>query len=72
MSALNTAQREILQLLSLPMNDRDLAELKTLIIEFLAKRTVEEADAAFDKKGYTADDIQAWKHEHMRKSSTAI
>jgi len=72
MSALNAAQREILQLLSIPMNEGDLAELRALIIEFLAKRTVIEADTVFDQKGYTAKDIQVWKQEHIRKKSAAI
>ena len=66
MSALNPAQREILQLLARPMSERDLAELKAVIIEFLAKRTVAEADKAFDEKGYSQADIESWKQEHMR------
>lgn len=71
MSALNPAQREILQLFARPMSDRELAELKALLIEFLAKKTVAEADEAFDNKGYTAADIQKWKQEHLRKKTTA-
>ena len=72
MSALNAAQREILQLLAVPLDDHDIAELRAIIIKFLAKRAVVEADAAFDKKGYTADDIQAWKQERMRKKPAAL
>jgi hypothetical protein len=72
MSALNPAQREILQLLARPMSERDLAELKAVIIEFLAKKTVAEADKSFDEKGYTQTDIESWKQEHMRvKTSTS-
>lgn len=57
--------------MTLPMSESDLAELRTLLIEFLAKKVVAEADKSFDEKGYTLADIQAWKQEHMRVKPSA-
>ncbi|MCW5922058.1 MAG: hypothetical protein KIS77_06945 [Saprospiraceae bacterium] len=71
MSALNPAQREILQLLARPMSERDLAELKAIIIEFLAKKTVAEADKAFDERGYSQADIESWKQGHKRVKTSS-
>ncbi|MFN7119383.1 MAG: hypothetical protein ACK4TA_21475 [Saprospiraceae bacterium] len=66
MSALNTAQLEILKLFDRQMSEAELMELKQLLIDFLAKKVVEEADKAFDEKGYTAEDIERWKTEHFQ------
>lgn len=66
MSALNTAQLEILKLFDRQMSEAELLELKQILIDFLAKKVVEEADKAFDEKGYTAEDIELWKAEHFQ------
>jgi len=65
MSALNTAQLEILKLFDRQMSEAELLELKQVLIDFLAKKVVEEADKAFDGKGYTSEDIERWKTEHF-------
>ncbi len=66
MSALNTAQLEILKLFDRQMSEAELLELKQVLIDFLAKKVVEEADKAFDDKGYTLEDIERWKTEHFQ------
>ncbi len=66
MPALNTAQLEIIKLFDNDLSEKDLRELKQVLIEFLAKKVVEEADKAFDEKGYSAVDIEEWKAEHYK------
>lgn len=63
--SLNTAQLEILKLFDLSMSDKDLLELRQVLINFLAKKVVEDANTAFDEKGYTLEDIESWKTEHF-------
>ena len=70
MSSLNAAQREILRLFAQPMSESDLAELKVVLMEFLAKKTVAEADKAFDERGYSEETIEQWKRDHMRRKSS--
>ncbi|MBI4647714.1 MAG: hypothetical protein HY738_14280, partial [Bacteroidia bacterium] len=45
----------------------DLLELKAVLIDYLSKKTVSEADKAFDEKGITINDIEQWRKEHLRK-----
>ncbi|MDX1939474.1 MAG: hypothetical protein SFU99_02925 [Saprospiraceae bacterium] len=66
MPALNAAQLEIIKLFDRDLSEKDLRELKQVLIEFLAKKVVEEADKAFDEKGYSLADIEHWKIEHYK------
>jgi hypothetical protein len=68
MNNLNVAQIQILKLFQAIKNEKDLLELKTLLIQYLAKKTVEEADKAFDEKGYSQEMLQNWQYEHFRSS----
>ena len=66
MPALNAAQLEIVKLFDRDLSEKDLRELKQVLIEFLAKKVVEEADKTFAKKGYSFADIEHWKTEHYK------
>lgn len=66
MAALNAAQLEIIKLFDREMSEEDIRELKQVLIQFLAKKIVEEADKAFDEKGYSIEDIEHWKTEHYK------
>ena len=67
MPALNPVQLEVLKLFRFAKTDEDLLELKTILIDYLSKKTVTEADKAFDEKGFTINDIEKWRKEHLRK-----
>ncbi len=67
MPALNPVQLEVLKLFRFTKTDEDLLELKTVLIDYLSKKTVSEADKAFDEKGFTNNDIEQWRKEHLRK-----
>lgn len=67
MPALNPVQLEVLKLFQFTKTEEDLLELKSVLIDYLSKKTVSEADKAFDQKGYSIDDIEQWRKEHLRK-----
>jgi hypothetical protein len=67
MESLNPLQLEILKLFRNYESERDLLDLKQVLIDYLSKRVVNEADKAFTEKGYDASTIEEWRKEHNRK-----
>lgn len=70
-TALNLSQLEILKVMQYLKDEKDLAEMASLLVAYLADKVVRSADAAFDEKGYTADVFETWKREHLRKPGNA-
>ena len=66
MNTLNPLQLEILKLFKTYKSETELIDLKQVLIEYLSKRVVSEADQAFDKKGYDTNTIEQWRKEHNR------
>lgn len=66
-SSLNDTQLEILKLLHFLKDDKDLAEIKSLLVTYLSDKVVRNADKAFDEKQYTTAIFEKWKQEHFRK-----
>jgi hypothetical protein len=69
MPSINNAQLELLKVLQHVKEEKDIAEIKSLLIAWLSDKVVQSADASFDKKNYTAEIFEAWKKEHFRKSA---
>ncbi|NCO54841.1 MAG: hypothetical protein COS14_08890 [Bacteroidetes bacterium CG02_land_8_20_14_3_00_31_25] len=67
MPALNPIQLEVLKLFRFTKNEEDLLELKTVLINYLSQKAVSEADKTFDENGFTINDIEQWRKEHLRK-----
>ena len=67
--ALNKSQIEILKMLEYMKDERDLAEIKSLLVAYLSYKVVREADKAFNEKKYTREIFEAWKKDHFRKSA---
>ena len=67
--AFNNTQLEILKMLEYLKDEKDLVEIKSLLVAYLSDKVVRNADAAFDEKKYTAEVFQAWKKEHFRKTA---
>ena len=63
---LNKAQIEILKLFNQPMNDKDLAELNEILIDFLMEKLIKSADHFVDEKGLSTEDVDNWRFEHNR------
>lgn len=68
-TALNPSQLEILKVMQYLKGDKDLEEIKSLLVAYLSDKVVRSADAAFDEKGYTTKIFEAWKGEHFHKSA---
>lgn len=66
---LNYTQKEIINLIGEIKSSKELDEIKSLLLAYLADRVTREADKAFDEKGYTAEVFNKWKNEHFRKSA---
>lgn len=65
--SLNPSQLEVLKVLEHLKDERDHAEIKSLLVAYLADRVVRSADTAFDEQGYTASVFETWRKEHFRK-----
>ncbi|MGB3453859.1 MAG: hypothetical protein WBA59_08525 [Moheibacter sp.] len=66
---LNDSQLEVLKLLNFLKNEKDVAEIKSLLRAYLADKVVRSADQAFDEKAYTIEIFNRWKQEHFRRNT---
>ena len=55
---LNHHQLEILKLFSRDLDEKDLKEIKRIIVKYLADKASDEADKIWEKKGWTNDDME--------------
>ncbi len=63
---INPAQYELLNVLSCVNKEEDIAELKTVIVQFLNTRLQREIDRLWDDGTLTEEKTEAWSQEHMR------
>lgn len=66
-AVLNNSQLEVLKVLTHLKDEKDIAEIKSLLLAYLSEKVVRSADSAFDEKQYTEDIFNQWKEEHFRK-----
>ena len=62
----NTAQYELINLLSCVNKEDDLAELKKVIVQFLNTRMQREIDKLWDTGAINDQQVEQWGKEHMR------
>ena len=62
----NTAQYELINLLSCVNKEDDLAELKNVIVQFLNTRMQREIDKLWDAGAINDQQVEQWGKEHMR------
>lgn len=65
---LNKNQLEILKLFSRELNDKDLKEIKKLIVQYLAKKVTDLADKKWDENNWNDKDIERMLKSHQRTS----
>jgi len=65
---LNDAQLEVLKVLNFLKDEKDVAEVKSLLTTYLAEKVVRSADKAFDEKEYTNEVFNKWKQEHFHRN----
>ena len=64
--SINPAQYELLNILSCIDKEEDLAELKTVIVQFLNSRLQQEIDRLWDNGTISEEKMAEWSDEHMR------
>ncbi len=63
---INPAQYELLNILSCINKDEDIAELKSVIVQFLNTRLQNEMERLWENGTLTEDVVSSWETEHMR------
>jgi len=63
---LNNNQLEILKLFSRELDDKDLLEIKRLIVRYLAEKVTKLADQAWEEKNWTQDEMERLINSHDR------
>ena len=63
---LNKNQLEILKLFSRELNDKDLKEIKKLIVQYLAEKVTDLADKKWDENNWSDDDMERLLKSHKR------
>ena len=63
---LNKNQLEILKLFSRELNDKDLKEIKKLIVQYLAEKVTDLADKKWDENNWSDDDMERLLKSHNR------
>lgn len=63
---LNKSQLEILKLFSREMDEKDLLEIKRLIVRYLGEKITKMADQAWDEKNWTQEDMEKLINSHNR------
>ncbi len=63
---INPAQYELLNILSCINKDEDIAELKSVIVQFLNTRLQNEMERLWENGTLTEDIVSSWETEHMR------
>lgn len=66
---LSYTQKEIINLIQDIKSIKELEEIKSLLIVYLADRVTREADKAYLEKNYPISVFERWKSEHFRKSA---
>lgn len=63
---INPAQYELLNVLSCINREEDVAELKSVIVNFLNTRLQKEIDSLWENGTLNSEEVAAWDNEHMR------
>lgn len=59
-------QLELLKLFSRDIEDKDVKEIKKLIVKYLSNRLAKNADEVWKEKGWTNEDMEKLLNTHMR------
>ncbi len=70
MNNLTPTQAETIKLFQNYRSEKELQELKNVLSDFLAKKVSYLADSEFSNRGFTVNDIEAWKTEHLRRKDS--
>jgi hypothetical protein len=63
---LNKSQLEILNLFSRELDEKDLLEIKRLIVQYLGEKVTKMADKVWEEKNWTQKDMEKLINAHNR------
>ena len=66
---LSNIQLELLKLFSRDMEDKDVIEIKRLIVKYLAKKLSIKANEVWEEKNWTNEDMENMLHSNLRKAN---
>ena len=66
LNSLNQHQLEILKLFSRELEEKDLIEIKRLIVKYLADKVTKMADDIWEEKNWTNEDMERLLKTHQR------
>jgi len=61
---LSNIQLELLKLYSTDLDDHDLIDLRNQLVDFYAKKSIENADKVWKEKRLTNNDMDKWLDEN--------
>jgi len=61
-------QLELLKVFAHKVSDDDLLQIKQMLADFFAKKTIESANKAWDEKGWTNDTVDELLNTKLRTS----
>ena len=64
--AVSNTQVEILNLIHDIRSERDLNEIKSLLIAYFSDKVTSDADKSISDNGYPIEIFEKWKKEHFR------
>jgi hypothetical protein len=67
MMQMSNIQQELLKLYANNVSDAELHDVKHLLAEYFSKRAIAAADAIWDKRGLTQQDMEDWLRADHRK-----
>lgn len=65
-TGLNTAQQNILRILSFVNDEKTVSDIETVLTNYFAQKVDKEFDALINNGSISPDTIEQWGKEHMR------
>lgn len=63
---LTNLQLELLKVFRFDLSDKQLKEIKSLLVAYFADNVSNEVDKLFEEQDWGEDKIEEWSKEHMR------
>ncbi len=67
---LSNLQIELLKLYANGVSDKQLLEIKWMLVQYFADKATEEMDKVWEEKQLTKEDMINWTNEHNRRKSS--
>lgn len=62
-TGLSNLQQELLKVFSRNLNEKELEEVRDLLVKYFADKAIESADKTWEERGYTNGDMDKWLND---------